>query len=157
MTVEEKIKSVVESMKGVTYLFENWQTANVRADNTPLPAVLNVLPVSGVFNLGATQLKDFPNCMLAFMDKANFDFNGRENDEVVERCKLKAKEFILRLNESLLFKPVYGDISYSVFYDKLDVNVTGIVIELKLEEVSGIVLCPNKSVEELIYGNSTKG
>lgn len=157
MTVEEKIKSVVESMKGVTYMFENWQTANVRADKIPLPAVLNVLPVSGVFNLGTTQLKDFPNCMLAFMDKANFDFSGKENDQVIERCKMKAKEFILRLNESGLFKPVYDDIPYSVFYDKLDVNVTGVVIELKLEEVRGIVLCPAKSVEELIYGSDHKG
>ena len=29
----------------------------------------------------------------------------------------------------------------SVFYDKLDVNVTGIVIELKLKEVQGVPMC----------------
>ena len=29
----------------------------------------------------------------------------------------------------------------SVFYDKLDVNVTGIVIELKLKEVQGAPMC----------------
>ena len=49
MTVEQKIKSVVDQMKGVTYIFDNWQTANVRLDKLPLPAVLNVLPVSGKF------------------------------------------------------------------------------------------------------------
>lgn len=156
MTVEEKIKSVVDKMKGVTYIFENWQAANVRLDKESLPAVLNVLPVSGVFNLGMTQLKDYPNCMLAFMDKTRFDFDGTENDKIVEKCKNMAKEFVLNLNRSGLFKPVSGDIPYSVFYDKLDVNVTGIVIELRLEEVKGIVLCPTKSVEEMVYGSGDK-
>ena len=64
MTVEQKIKSVVDQMKGVTYIFDNWQTANVRLDKLPLPAVLNVLPVSGNFQLGPTQLKDYPNFMV---------------------------------------------------------------------------------------------
>lgn len=156
MTVEQKIKSVVDKMKGVTYIFDNWQAANVRLDKESLPAVLNVLPVSGVFNLGVTQLKDYPNCMLAFMDKTRFDFDGTENDQIIEKCKNMAKEFVLNLNRSGLFKPVSGDIPYSVFYDKLDVNVTGIVIELKLEETRGIVLCPTKSVEEMVYGSNGK-
>ena len=65
-TVEAKIKSIVEQMEGVTYIFENWATANVKLDNVSLPAVLNVLPASGTFNLGKTQLKDYPYCMIAF-------------------------------------------------------------------------------------------
>ena len=93
MTVEQKIKSVVDQMKGVTYIFDNWQAANVRLDKLPLPAVLNVLPVSGNFQLGPTQLKDYPNCMLAFMDKTSFDFDGTDNDAIVEKCKNMAKEF----------------------------------------------------------------
>ena len=51
-----------------------------------------------------------------------------------------------------MFKEISGDIPYSVFYDKLDVNVTGIVIQLKLEEIMGTVIC-NKSVKEIVYGN----
>ena len=30
MTVEQKIKKIVDSMEGVSYLFDNWQTANIR-------------------------------------------------------------------------------------------------------------------------------
>ena len=141
MTVEQKIKKIVDSMEGVSYLFDNWQTANIRLDKIKLPAVLNLLPVSGTFNLGRQQLRDCPNCMMAFMDKTKFDFDGTENDAVIEGCKNKAKEFILLLN-----------IPYSVFYDKLDVNVTGIVIQLKLEEIMGTVIC-NKSVKEIVYGS----
>jgi hypothetical protein len=51
-----------------------------------------------------------------------------------------------------MFKEISGDIPYSVFYDKLDVNVTGIVIQLKLEEIMGTVIC-NKSVKEIVYGS----
>ena len=52
-------------MEGVSYLFDNWQTANIRLDKIKLPAVLNLLPVSGTFNLGRQQLRDCPNCMMA--------------------------------------------------------------------------------------------
>ena len=55
MTVEQKIKKIVDSMEGVSYLFDNWQTANIRLDKIKLPAVLNLLPVSGTFNLGRSE------------------------------------------------------------------------------------------------------
>lgn len=152
MTVEAKIKSIVEEMKGITYIFDNWATANVRLDSSAMPAVLNVLPVSGRFNLGKTQLKDFPNCMIAFIDKSDLDFDGTKNDGIIERCKNLAKEFILRLNASGLFEYVDDDIPYSVIYDKLDVNVTGVVIEMQLKEAKGLAICPGKDIGELVHG-----
>ena len=150
MTVEEKVRKIVEQM-GVTYLFENWQAANVRLDKMQLPAVMYVLPASGSLNVGLMQLKDYPNCMIAFMDKTKHDFSGEENDSVIEGCKSLAKEFILRVNRSGVFEPVQGDIQYSVFYDKLDVNVTGIVIQVPLKEIKGLVMCPTKTVKEIVY------
>lgn len=79
--------------------------------------------------------------MIAFADKAMFDFDGVENDAIIERCKEYAESFILELNKSGLFEWVSDEVPYSVFYDKLDVNVTGIVIELKLKEVQGVPMC----------------
>lgn len=156
MTVEEKVRKIVEQM-GVTYLFENWQAANVRLDKMQLPAVMYVLPASGNLNVGLMQMKDFPNCMIAFMDKTKHDFSGEENDVVIERCKSLAREFILNVNRSGMFEPVQGDIQYSVFYDKLDVNVTGIVIQIPLKEIRGIVICSTKTVKEIVYGTSAEG
>ena len=96
-------------MEGVSYLFDNWQTANIRLDKIKLPAVLNLLPVSGTFNLGRQQLRDCPNCMMAFMDKTKFDFDGTENDAVIEGCKNKAKEFIVGCSKK------YQEISLILF------------------------------------------
>lgn len=148
-SVERKINKVVQMMDaGLTYIFDNWATANVRLDKLPMPAVLNVLPVSGSFNLTARRMRDFPNCMLAFLDKTDFDFDGKENDEVLERCKNLAMQFILTANESGLFEQIEGDVNYSVVYDKTDVNLTGIVIELQLKEKQGITLCLGKPIKD---------
>jgi hypothetical protein len=154
-SIEDKIRFVASKMKCVQYIFENWQTANVKLDSTALPAMLNVLPASGVMKFGQQQIKDYPNCLFAFMDKVDFDFEGEESDSVVERCKAYAQEFIMRINKSGLFEPVYGEIPYSIFYDKLDVNVAGITIEVQLKEVKGLVICPTKNIEEVIYGNDS--
>ena len=140
-SVERKMASVAEKLKGITYLFDNWATANVRLDKMPLPAIINLLPVSGKFIISRTQLRDFPNCMIAFADKTEFDFDGKENDTIIERCKEHAVNFIRELNKSGLFEWVSDEVPYSIFYDKLDVNVTGIVIELKLKEVQGVSMC----------------
>lgn len=147
-SVERKIASVVETMGNLTYVFDNWHTANFRLDKESLPAVINVLPVSGVMNVTDRRLRDFPNCMLAFVDKADFDFDGKDNDEILERCKNLAMEFILTANASGLFEPISGDVRYSVLYDKLDVNVTGVVIEFQLREKQGITLCYGKPIKD---------
>lgn len=140
MSVENKIKALVDGM-GAAYVFDNWQTANVRLDNLDFPVVLNLLPVSGTLNIGRQQIKDYPNCMLAFLDKTEFDFDGAENDVIVERCKVLAKRFLSEVNNSSVFEAIDGDIPYSIVYDRLDVNVTGVCIELKLKEVVGEPLC----------------
>jgi hypothetical protein len=148
-SVERKINKVIQKMdRGLTYIFDNWATANIRIDKLPLPAVINVLPVSGSFNVTARKMKDYPNCMLAFIDKTDLDFDGEENDVVLERCKNLAMEFILTANESELFDPIEGDVPYSVIYDKMDVNVTGIVIEIQLKEKQGINLCYGKPIKD---------
>lgn len=139
-SVERKIASIAEQL-GITYLYDNWATANVRLDKEKMPVMINVLPVSGKFSLSRVQIRDCPNCMLAFADLAELDFDGVDNDEVIECCKSHAIDFIKGLNNSGLFEPVDGDITYSVFYDKLDVNITGIVIELQLKEVHGVPMC----------------
>lgn len=54
ISVERKIASIAEKLEGVTYLFDNWVTANVRLDKMPLPAIINLLPASGKFVISRT-------------------------------------------------------------------------------------------------------
>ena len=137
MRVDEKIKQIVESIEGLSYEFNDWTRANVKLDNGALPTCLYLLPVSGSLLNRNGNFRDHPNALIAFLDKAEFDFEGSENESTVERMKEYAKKFILGVNNSRVFHPFPENIPYSVVYDKLDVNLTGIVIQVKLEELQG--------------------
>jgi hypothetical protein len=137
-SVEKKIKSVAESMVGFTYVYEDWTRADLRLDRLPLPAIINLLPVSGAMSLKMDQFKDKPNCMFVFVDKVNKDADGKDNDAVFERMKSAAMVFIARMNDSGLFDPIEGDIPYSVILEKLSPIVTGISISVQVKEVKGV-------------------
>ena len=53
------------------------------------------------------------------------------------------------MNESGLFEYVDGDIYYSTTYDRLDVNVAVVAIELKLKEKQGLLLCYGNEIGEM--------
>lgn len=137
-SVEKKIKSVAEGMVGFTYVYEDWTRADLRLDRLPLPAIINLLPVSGAMSLKMDQFKDKPNCMFVFVDKVNKDADGKDNDAVFERMKSAAMVFIARMNDSGLFDPIEGDIPYSVILEKLSPIVTGISISVQVKEAKGI-------------------
>ncbi len=141
-TVESKIRSIVEAMdEDVEYMFANWAQANVSLDNVRKPTIVYVLPPSGSIDITWKGVKDSPNSQIAFVCNTKFDFNGIENDGIIEAMKRLCIRFILSLNNSGLFSPISGSLTYRVLYDYLDVNVTGIVIEPTLMECKGISVC----------------
>lgn len=141
-SVESKVRAVVESMnESVTYLYHNWAQANVAIDNIDGPTILYVLPTNGSLDVQWHSVKDKPESFIAFLDKAEFDFDGESNNNVVERMKLLAIKFINALNRSGLFEEIEGNLRYQVLYDHLDMNVTGVVINPILEEAEGISTC----------------
>lgn len=137
--VQEKIKQIVQSIDGLSYFFGNWTQANYELDKctVSLPVCVNVLPVSGDLYNKNGNFRDHPDCLIAFLDLADLDFEGEENEITVERMKAYAKKFIIAINESGLFQPISEIIPYSVVYDKLDQNVTGIMISIKIKELIG--------------------
>lgn len=146
-TVESKIRHIVKSMdEDVEYMFANWAQANVSLDKVRKPTIVYVLPPSGNIDISWRQVIDSPNSQIAFVCNTEFDFDGKENDGIVEAMKRLCVRFILALNKSGLFSPLDGSIQYRVLYDYLDVNVTGIVIEPTLIEEKGISICNDEVV-----------
>ena len=137
--MEQKKKKIVESL-GIGYMFDDWSRANLKADSPVIkyPLCVNLLPVSGTFSFKTGIVKDSPNCLFAFLDKTDLDFDSKENNEIVERMKRLALKFIAKLNSSGVFEPIEGDIRYSIVYDKLDVNLTGVTVEITLKTVRGV-------------------
>lgn len=141
-TVEKKIRSIVEGMgEDVAYFFMNWAQANEAIDNVEKPTVIYVLPPAGDLNVGWAQVKDSPDTQIAFVAPTDFDFDGHENDDIIEQMKRLCVRFIKAFNESGLFENIEGKLPYKVLYDFFDQNVTGIVIEPKLVEEEGIIIC----------------
>lgn len=141
-TVEGKIRQVVTSLgPEVSYLFCNWTQANVEIDQIQSPTIVYVLPPSGNLSFSWNEVKDFPEAQIAFLSNTEFDFDGSENDNIIEQMKRLCIRFIKSINESNLFEQIEGNVPYKVLYDHLDQNVTGIVITLKLEEIDGVEIC----------------
>lgn len=145
-TVEAKVRKVAESMgEDVEYLFMNWSQANVAMDAITKPSVVYVLPPSGKLDFSYARVKDYPETQIGFLAPTDFDFDGTENDNIIEQMKRLAIKFIKALNASKCFELIEGKQPYQVVYDFLDQNVTGIVLNLPLEEVDGIIICDEES------------
>lgn len=144
-TVEQKIRSIVESMgDGVNYMFKNWSQANDEIDHIDGPTIIYVLPPSGELDFDYSQVKDYPLSQIAFVASTEFDFEGEENDNIIERMKRLCIRFIKSLNASGLFELIEGRLSYRVLYDYFDQNVTGIVITPPLIEEEGVIICEDE-------------
>ncbi len=144
-TVERKIRTIVESMGAdVTYMFKNWSQANDEIDHIDGPTIIYVLPPSGDLDFGYSQVKDYPQSQIAFVASTEFDFEGGENDNIIEQMKRLCIRFVKSLNESGLFEIIEGRLSYRVLYDYFDQNVTGIVITPPLIEEEGVIICEDE-------------
>lgn len=147
--VEEKIRSVVERMDKLTYIFEDMQGANLKLDSAELPAFVNVMPLTGNIRVIPTQVKNFPKCSFWFVDKVDVDADAEGIKDVVDRCMDYAYEFLLTLNESKLFEPIENtEVPIQIVTSDMDANVGGVVMEVELREREGLRLCYGKKPYE---------
>lgn len=137
MRVDQKVRQIVEGICGLSFEFNDWTRANVKLDKKELPTCLYLLPVSGQLRNKNGNFRDYPNALIAFLDKVDLDFEGKDNEPTVERMKAYAKKFIQAVNNSGMFESLPEDVAYSVVYDKLDANLTGVVIQVQLKELQG--------------------
>lgn len=91
------------------------------------------------------ELRIIRETQIAFLSPTDFDFDGTENDNIIEQMKRLAIKFVKALNASEYFEVIEGRYPYQVVYDFLDQNVTGVVLNLPLEEVEGVIICDDES------------
>ena len=134
-TVESKLKEIVEKkFSGVSYVFDDWKAIDRKLSKVSLPAIICVMPISGVFTFNHGRVKDKPNCYIVFMDKVPKDADGDENEEIYSSMKEMAKKFISEVNKSGYFEAVEGDIPYDVITEKMSDILSGIGVPLSLKE-----------------------
>lgn len=144
LSVQKRIKSIAAHFTACEYVFANWAQLNVVVDNIQRdrPTICYILPPSGTLQVkrGSSLFIDKPSTQIAFLVSSEHDFDGEENDELIESMKKLAKMFVKCLNDSGLFEEIEEEILYQVPYDTTDENVTGIVVTLPIVE-TGEVMC----------------
>jgi hypothetical protein len=139
MTIEDKVREIVgEYFSGFSFVFEDWNTADTKLDKVELPAIIMVLPVSGILQFGQHgRIKDAENTIVAFVDKVPKEADGRDNEVVYNEMKVAARAFVRRLNESGYFNYIQGDVPYNTIIEQLSSIVTGVALQLQLKELVG--------------------
>ena len=139
MTIEDKVREIVgEYFSGFSFVFEDWNTADTKLDKVELPAIIMILPVSGVLQFGQHgRIKDAENTIVAFVDKVPKEADGRDNEVVYNEMKVAARAFVRRLNESGYFNYIQGDVPYNTIIEQLSSIVTGVALQLQLKELIG--------------------
>ena len=153
--IESKVAAIAEEM-GLSFICETWTRANVVLDkfrrdtsapNRPvvnrdgltLPVCLYVQPVAGSLkftNLG--MCKDAPSCSISFADAMPFDYRGDEAQDIADRLKNLAADFVVRCNRSGYFEQISGDVQYQIAFDRMDANLCIVTLRLSLIDAVGV-------------------
>lgn len=134
--VRQGIKRIAECI-GVRYLFASMYEANLVVGDGDFPVLIDVLPTTGSVTINQGLFKDAPNCLLFFCDKTDLDYNAEKEQPTIARMKQLAFEFIAEANRSGLFEFV-DNATYEIFYDRMDVTVSGVAVSLTLKDAIGV-------------------
>jgi len=137
MRIDEKVQQIVESIPGLSYEYSESDWEHVTLDSSvelPVCLYLYHLPESGELINRNGNFRDFPNALIAFLDNTELI----DNAPTIERMKDYARQFIIAVNNSELFDLLPENIIYQAVYDKLNVNLTGIMLHVQLRERQGI-------------------
>ena len=136
MSIEEKVRAVcADALPEFTYIFADWFDASRIVSKSPLPAVVNILPVSGTMEVRNGRRHDVENGAVAFVNKVPKDATGEDNAKAYNRMKDAAFVFLRAINNSGYFEPVSEAAGFDVIYEQLTSIVTGVMLDIQLREL----------------------
>lgn len=141
MTYEEKLTAVVSTLTGSPVLLpaENLMFANMRIEDVTFPLVM-VLPTSPAPVSIKTQVIKDGNIAIWFAEKVEFDVDYSVKRACWDRMTVLGYEFLVKAGLSEHFSPP-TEATIDEVFDRFDVNICGVVINMKLKERSGVNVC----------------
>lgn len=133
MKINETFDRITKEM-GVTYIFDDISRINVKADNAEsYPAILRQFPEQWNEDTNfKAYYRVYWNLLLFFVDKCPFDFDTpKDIAPIVDNMLLLWVDFRKKLVEYGFNPEQVGGIEV---VDKLDVNVAGISVNIRLRE-----------------------
>lgn len=141
MTIIEKIKQSVEGATGMPFLYHAAGELNeLIARCKELPVAYSFLIDSGTIDDVNGRYHERVTLAVMFCDKTEFDFNALENEQIIDRMKVKAYKWMQSLRMSNALRVVSVNNTQRL-YDNTTEILTGYAVNITLEDVRGYGLC----------------
>ena len=142
MTIIDKIKSSVETITGMQFIYESPQTINTRLDNMSMPcAFMNIID-QGVAIDDNGIIREQMTIQVMFCDLCDLDFDGIDAEKILDRLKKTAFFWLAKAMSSTEFK-IKAILGTNRYYADNDAIVCAFSVSLQIEEIDGISKCSN--------------
>ena len=146
MTIVEKIIASIQAVhgNGFAVYYHDEQTLNLMTGGMEFPcAIMQLLTTGHVVN-EAGQIKERVSAAVFFVDKADFDFDAKDNEQIIDRCKRRAFQW---LAAAPLDRYITAELTRtSRVYDQYDDILTGFGLMVEKTELVGFIECGTESV-----------
>lgn len=141
MTIIEKIKQSVEGATGMPFLYHAAGELNeLIARCGELPVAYSFLIDSGTIDDVNGRYHERVTLAVMFCDKTEFDFNALENEQIIDRMKVKAYRWLSALRMSDTLRVVSINNTQRLYDNTTDI-LTGYAVNITIEDVRGYGLC----------------
>ena len=141
MTIIEKIKQSVEGATGMPFLYHAAGELNeLIARCKELPVAYSFLIDSGTIDDVNGRYHERVTLAVMFCDKTEFDFNALENEQIIDRMKVKAYKWLQSLRMSNALRVVSVNNTQRLYDNTTDV-LTGFAVNITIEDVAGVGEC----------------
>lgn len=141
MTIIEKIKQSVEGATGMPFLFHAAGEINeLIARCGELPIAYSFLIDSGTIDDVNGRYHERVTIAVMFCDKTEFDFNALENEQIIDRMKVKAYKWMHSLRMSNALRVISVNNTQRLYDNTTDI-LTGFALNITLEDITGVGEC----------------
>lgn len=142
MTIVDKIFNSIQSELGASFpvYYHDEATLNLLTGDMDFPCALFQLLTTGNAVQEGGQVKERVSAAVFFVEKSEFDFNARDNEVIIDRCKKRAFRWLLSLSASQDVA-LYALNRTSRVYDQYDDILTGFGLFVDLSEMFGVTDC----------------
>lgn len=149
MTIVEAIKRSIER-QGMAFLYHSSGEVNELVSreaayrDSELPVVICHLLSSGSMQNAAGVWVERVQVALFFSRLAEYDFNGEQNEQILERCKVAAQRWLHSLSDDENLRLVSVNSTERVYNSTEDV-ITAYAVNITIEELHGVGVCGKAS------------
>lgn len=139
MNIETRLKEIAEeALPDMAYCFGSLMEIDEKLDLLQPPFMWVVFPELGTLTYRRGKFWESFRALVGFYDLVERDADGEDNITVYRKMVDAAKRFIKAYNESGYFEPLDGDIPTSIHTEVGAGNVTGLFIDINIEQRDGV-------------------